>query len=84
MRFVVRTVQRAKLYRSGLSANDVIRRFNVPRPFLLLRVPILRHCDEFVTNFSGKVSALPGAGGGAADYGTLCSKWAIDAVVLVK
>ncbi|GBP74221.1 hypothetical protein EVAR_54574_1 [Eumeta japonica] len=29
-----------------------MRRFSAPQPLLLLyRVPILRHCDAFVTNF---------------------------------
>ncbi|GBP88124.1 hypothetical protein EVAR_63932_1 [Eumeta japonica] len=46
------TVQRTKLCRSELPANDIIRSFNTPRPFLLLsRVPILVHCGVFVTNF---------------------------------
>ncbi|GBP34073.1 hypothetical protein EVAR_94086_1 [Eumeta japonica] len=51
------TVQRMELCRSELSANDVMQRFNDPRPFLLLpRVPISRHCDAFVTNFTVAVS----------------------------
>ncbi|GBP20685.1 hypothetical protein EVAR_16558_1 [Eumeta japonica] len=34
-------------------ANDVIRKFNAPRPFFLLpRVSILHHYDAFVTNFT--------------------------------
>ncbi|GBP33103.1 hypothetical protein EVAR_18583_1 [Eumeta japonica] len=38
------------------SANGVMRRSNALRPFLLLpRVPILRHCDAFVTNFTAAV-----------------------------
>ncbi|GBO98402.1 hypothetical protein EVAR_53_1 [Eumeta japonica] len=46
-------VQRTKLCCSELSANDILRRYYAPRPFLLLRrVPILRHCDAFVTNFT--------------------------------
>ncbi|GBP15964.1 hypothetical protein EVAR_12546_1 [Eumeta japonica] len=44
--------QHTKLCRSELPANDEMRRYNAPRPFLLLpRVLILRHCDAFVTNF---------------------------------
>ncbi|GBP75663.1 hypothetical protein EVAR_55877_1 [Eumeta japonica] len=36
-----------------LVANDILRRFYAPRPFLLLRcVPILYYCDAFVTNFT--------------------------------
>ncbi|GBP39092.1 hypothetical protein EVAR_27452_1 [Eumeta japonica] len=47
------TVRSTKLYRSELATNDVIRTFNTPRPFLLLpRVPVLRHYDAFVTNFT--------------------------------
>ncbi|GBP40949.1 hypothetical protein EVAR_26030_1 [Eumeta japonica] len=47
------TVQRTKLCLSELSANDVMRRFNSPRPFLLPPpLPILRHCDAFVANFT--------------------------------
>ncbi|GBP26682.1 hypothetical protein EVAR_23452_1 [Eumeta japonica] len=34
-----RTVQRMRLCRSELSANDAIRRYNAPRPFLLLPRP---------------------------------------------
>ncbi|GBP40541.1 Protein slit [Eumeta japonica] len=46
------TVQPTKLCRSGLRANDAMRGHNAPRSFLLLvRVPILRNCDDFVTNF---------------------------------
>ncbi|GBP20785.1 hypothetical protein EVAR_14511_1 [Eumeta japonica] len=46
------TPQRTKLP-SDLSANDVRRRFNALRLFLLLpRFPILRHCDVFATNFT--------------------------------
>ncbi|GBP68835.1 Phenoloxidase-activating factor 2 [Eumeta japonica] len=42
-----------ELCRSELFVNDAMRRFNAPRPFLLLpRVPILCHCDVFVTNFT--------------------------------
>ncbi|GBP19535.1 hypothetical protein EVAR_102083_1 [Eumeta japonica] len=37
---------------SELPANDALRRFNAPRPFLLLRVLILRHCVSFLTNFT--------------------------------
>ncbi|GBP92935.1 hypothetical protein EVAR_66480_1 [Eumeta japonica] len=33
--------------------------FNTPRPFLLLsHVPILCHCDAFMTTFSGRVSCV--------------------------
>ncbi|GBP31554.1 Nitric oxide synthase [Eumeta japonica] len=46
------TVRRTKLFRSNLVANDTLRRYYAARPFLLLRrVPILRHCNAFVTNF---------------------------------
>ncbi|GBP18158.1 hypothetical protein EVAR_12941_1 [Eumeta japonica] len=42
-----------KLCRSELAANDVIRRYCVLRPFVLLPLfPILRHSDAFVTNFT--------------------------------
>ncbi|GBP30323.1 hypothetical protein EVAR_27937_1 [Eumeta japonica] len=53
-------VQCMKLYRSELPANDAVRRFNAPRPFLLLLwVPILHNRDAFVTNFfSGRVSCV--------------------------
>ncbi|GBP31655.1 hypothetical protein EVAR_84101_1 [Eumeta japonica] len=48
-----RTVQRTKLYRSELSANDVMRRFNAVRSFRPFpRVPVLRRCDAFVTHFT--------------------------------
>ncbi|GBP89516.1 Tigger transposable element-derived protein 4 [Eumeta japonica] len=41
------TVQRTKLCCSEVSANDIMHRFNAPRPFLLLcRVPILRFRDK--------------------------------------
>ncbi|GBP72126.1 hypothetical protein EVAR_49309_1 [Eumeta japonica] len=44
---------RTKLCRSELPANDVMRRFNAPRPYLLLRrFPILHHFDASVTNLS--------------------------------
>ncbi|GBP42807.1 hypothetical protein EVAR_83325_1 [Eumeta japonica] len=47
------TVKRTKLCRSELSVNDVMHRHNALRPFpLFCGVPILRHCDAFVTNFS--------------------------------
>ncbi|GBP29939.1 Homeobox protein invected [Eumeta japonica] len=47
------SVQRIKLYCSELPANDAMRMFSAPRPFLLLpRFPISRHCDDFVTNFT--------------------------------
>ncbi|GBP48930.1 hypothetical protein EVAR_96911_1 [Eumeta japonica] len=53
IRLQVGTVQRTKLCRSELSANDIMRGFSSPRPFvLLLRVCILPHCDAFVTNFT--------------------------------
>ncbi|GBP63388.1 hypothetical protein EVAR_56499_1 [Eumeta japonica] len=46
-------VQRTKLCRSELAANYVLRRCYAPLPFLLLRrVPILRHRDAFMTNFT--------------------------------
>ncbi|GBP32748.1 hypothetical protein EVAR_18900_1 [Eumeta japonica] len=46
-------IQRTKLYRYELPANDVMRRFSVTRPFILFpRVAILRNCDTFVTNFT--------------------------------
>ncbi|GBP39064.1 hypothetical protein EVAR_27422_1 [Eumeta japonica] len=36
-----------------MPANCLTRRYNAPRPFLLLpRVPVLRRCDAFVTNFT--------------------------------
>ncbi|GBP39432.1 hypothetical protein EVAR_95884_1 [Eumeta japonica] len=36
-----------------MAANVVLHRSYAPRPFVLLRrVPILRHCDAFVTNFT--------------------------------
>ncbi|GBP49109.1 hypothetical protein EVAR_26818_1 [Eumeta japonica] len=41
-------VQRMKLCRSDLPANDAIRRFNAPPPSLISRFPILRHCDASV------------------------------------
>ncbi|GBP96027.1 hypothetical protein EVAR_71391_1 [Eumeta japonica] len=47
------TVRRTKLCRSESPANNIMRRFDVSQPFSLLpRVPILRHCDAFVTNFT--------------------------------
>ncbi|GBP10025.1 hypothetical protein EVAR_77474_1 [Eumeta japonica] len=46
------TVQRMEFCPSELPTNDAMRRFNAPRPFLLLRrVPISRRCDAFVANF---------------------------------
>ncbi|GBP87921.1 hypothetical protein EVAR_100216_1 [Eumeta japonica] len=56
----ISTEQGTKLCRSELPANDIMRSFNTPRPFLLrLRVPILRHCVAFVTNFTAaECSAL--------------------------
>ncbi|GBP22478.1 hypothetical protein EVAR_78655_1 [Eumeta japonica] len=53
------TVQRMKLCSSQLPANDAMRSFNAPRPYLLLpRVPILRHCNAFVDNFTAAVSCV--------------------------
>ncbi|GBP07069.1 hypothetical protein EVAR_4480_1 [Eumeta japonica] len=50
------TAQRTKLCLSQLPANDVMRRPNVPRPYLLLfHVSILRHCDPILT----KAKTLP-------------------------
>ncbi|GBP12639.1 hypothetical protein EVAR_71962_1 [Eumeta japonica] len=47
------TVQRTTLCRSKFPANGEMRRFIVPQSYLLLpRVPILRYCDAFVTNFT--------------------------------
>ncbi|GBP35450.1 hypothetical protein EVAR_94902_1 [Eumeta japonica] len=46
------TVQRTKLCRSELAANGILRRYYAPRPFLLRRIPILRRCDAFATNFT--------------------------------
>ncbi|GBP32221.1 hypothetical protein EVAR_27645_1 [Eumeta japonica] len=44
------TVQRLKFCRSELPTNDAMRTFNALRAFLLLhRVPILTHCDVFVS-----------------------------------
>ncbi|GBP40086.1 hypothetical protein EVAR_33661_1 [Eumeta japonica] len=43
-------LQRTKLCRSELPANDAMRSFNAPQ--LLPRVPILRHGDVFVTNIT--------------------------------
>ncbi|GBP74935.1 hypothetical protein EVAR_54257_1 [Eumeta japonica] len=46
-------VQRTQHCRSEFPANYALRRFNVPRPFLLLpRVPTLLHCDAFATDFT--------------------------------
>ncbi|GBP73745.1 hypothetical protein EVAR_46885_1 [Eumeta japonica] len=51
----VRTVQRTKYCRSELPANEPMRGLNAPRAFVFLpRVPILRHCDAFVTNFTAE------------------------------
>ncbi|GBP12201.1 hypothetical protein EVAR_6380_1 [Eumeta japonica] len=45
--------QYTKLCRSELPANDAVRKFNSPQPFLILpRISILRHCDAFVTTFT--------------------------------
>ncbi|GBP56922.1 Transmembrane protein 41 homolog [Eumeta japonica] len=49
---VTGTVQHTKLCRSELVANDILPKYYDPRPFLLRRVPILRRCDDFVTNFT--------------------------------
>ncbi|GBP97755.1 hypothetical protein EVAR_91980_1 [Eumeta japonica] len=50
---ILLAVRRTKLCRSELPADNAMRRFNAPQPFLLLpRVPILRFCDAFVTNFT--------------------------------
>ncbi|GBP38739.1 hypothetical protein EVAR_22388_1 [Eumeta japonica] len=59
-----RSVQRTKLCRSELAANYILRRYHAPRFFLLLRhVPILRHCDAFVTTFTAaKFHALYSTG----------------------
>ncbi|GBP15634.1 hypothetical protein EVAR_5327_1 [Eumeta japonica] len=55
------TIQRTRLCRSesralyciGCGAYDAMRKYNAPRPFLLLpQGPILRHCDVFATNFT--------------------------------
>ncbi|GBP87067.1 hypothetical protein EVAR_45432_1 [Eumeta japonica] len=47
------TVQRTKLCRSELPANDAMRGFNTPRPFPLHpRIPNSCNCDAFVTNFA--------------------------------
>ncbi|GBP23926.1 hypothetical protein EVAR_17563_1 [Eumeta japonica] len=52
-RFPERAVQLTKLCRSELAANDILRRYYAPQPFLLRhRVLILRHCAVFVTNFT--------------------------------
>ncbi|GBP55340.1 hypothetical protein EVAR_43096_1 [Eumeta japonica] len=46
-------MKRKQFSRSELPTNNEMRRFSAPRPFhLLSRVPILRHCDAFVTNFT--------------------------------
>ncbi|GBP04463.1 hypothetical protein EVAR_3851_1 [Eumeta japonica] len=50
-------VPRTKLCRSELAANDILRKYYAPQRFLLFRrVPILRHCDAFVTNFTARCS----------------------------
>ncbi|GBP72316.1 hypothetical protein EVAR_90412_1 [Eumeta japonica] len=49
---ILLAVRRTKLCRSELPADNAMRRFNAPQPFLLPRVPILRFCDAFVTNFT--------------------------------
>ncbi|GBP74957.1 hypothetical protein EVAR_60884_1 [Eumeta japonica] len=49
----IHSLQRTKLCRSELAANDKLRRYYAPRPFLLLlRVSVLCHYDAFVTNFT--------------------------------
>ncbi|GBP86041.1 hypothetical protein EVAR_68518_1 [Eumeta japonica] len=46
-------VQRTKLCRSELFANDAMHSFNVPRPYLLLpRGPVSRYRDAFMINFT--------------------------------
>ncbi|GBP83319.1 hypothetical protein EVAR_57581_1 [Eumeta japonica] len=51
------TAQRTKLCRSEFPANDAIRGYNSPRPFLPLpRVPVLCRCYTFVTNFTAAVT----------------------------
>ncbi|GBP35673.1 hypothetical protein EVAR_74998_1 [Eumeta japonica] len=53
----IKLLQRTKLCCSELPANDVMRRFKAPQPFLLLlRVPILCLCHAFVTYFTATVS----------------------------
>ncbi|GBP97877.1 hypothetical protein EVAR_70167_1 [Eumeta japonica] len=52
-RFRSCTLECTKFCRSELPANDVMRRFDTPRPFLCLRcVTILRHWNAFMTNFT--------------------------------
>ncbi|GBP83732.1 hypothetical protein EVAR_103609_1 [Eumeta japonica] len=49
----------ARNCRSELAANDTLRRYYAPRPLLhLRRVPILCHCDAFVTNLTAAVSCV--------------------------
>ncbi|GBP54669.1 hypothetical protein EVAR_47171_1 [Eumeta japonica] len=46
-------MQCTKHWHSELPVNGVTRRYNAPRLFLHLpRIPILRHCGAFVTNFT--------------------------------
>ncbi|GBP40092.1 hypothetical protein EVAR_33668_1 [Eumeta japonica] len=41
------------IQRSELTANYAVRRFRAPRPSLPLpRLPILHHCNSFVTDFT--------------------------------
>ncbi|GBP03929.1 hypothetical protein EVAR_74729_1 [Eumeta japonica] len=57
IRIRVLCIQRTELRCSELPANDPLRRFNAPQPSptlstcFLARIPIIRHCDAFVTNF---------------------------------
>ncbi|GBP05931.1 hypothetical protein EVAR_3212_1 [Eumeta japonica] len=62
-------IQRTKFSCSELAAYDILRRYYAPRPFLLRRrVPILRHCDAFLTNFTeAKYLRNPGRVRPAAD-----------------
>ncbi|GBP32721.1 hypothetical protein EVAR_16885_1 [Eumeta japonica] len=47
------TVQRTKLCRSDLAANDILRRYYASPSFLFLpRVPTLHNCNAFATNFT--------------------------------
>ncbi|GBP82699.1 hypothetical protein EVAR_62119_1 [Eumeta japonica] len=42
-----------KIFHSELPANDILRRYYAVPLFLLLRrIPTIRHCDAFVTNFT--------------------------------
>ncbi|GBP27742.1 hypothetical protein EVAR_82791_1 [Eumeta japonica] len=58
--FVRCTILHTILCRSELAANDILRRYYAPQPFLILRlVPILCQCDAFVTNFTVTNFSLP-------------------------